>query len=354
MCGIIGYIGKKPKRIGDIMQNALFNSYRGDDGIGIIYYQNGKYYIGKFKNRLNEIYTKKLDESRIVKRVRIGSIEKCEKDEDAYNKEQSKFEQTMDKLLNIESKFIFLHHRKATIGSTGNTKNLHPIEYNNKFYIHNGTAEAYSVKKWFELKDGETFNSETDTEVLAMVYNRLLDIHKNDIAKIHSDMEEMFPSGWGILIEIDRKGKVTIIKDSTRDIWKYTLNDDSTLLISEPTPFVKKYKSLMLLGVGIYEPSELDEEDGTDYTSKSRKVFNWWDDLLPQKHKIHSDDKCSCCQIVKTTVKTYNCTGQNYDNSFNNLCYECMVTIDETDDIEEKSIVDGQRCIYSTYLGDDK
>ena len=37
MCGIMAYIGNKEVKLKEILESAKFNSYRGDDGIGVLY-----------------------------------------------------------------------------------------------------------------------------------------------------------------------------------------------------------------------------------------------------------------------------------------------------------------------------
>ena len=65
MCGIVGYIGKKKIGLDNLLLNAYFNEYRGDDGIGILYTQDGKTNVEKLLYKLSEVNTEKLDEVKV-------------------------------------------------------------------------------------------------------------------------------------------------------------------------------------------------------------------------------------------------------------------------------------------------
>ena len=320
MCGIIGYIGKKGIDVESLVKSAQYNSYRGDDGIGILYEKDNKWYTKKQLYKLEELLTGCLDKEKIKKQVRIGSIGTTVEDEEKYNEKQKKFESYAERILDIKSNTIFLHHRKGTYGGK-TVKNLHPIKYDKKFYIHNGTAEVHSVKTYLEINTDIVFKSETDTEVLANLYNFLKKTYKNNMKKIYEAMLSMFPDGWGVLIEIALDGTVTVIKDYERNLWLYKRDDDGIILVSEPTPYIKEFDKVIYLEGGIFKIDK--NTEGTDYTDISENV------LIEVIKSLESDDidmkkKCDKCSIEKPVISMLGLTGHPFGKS-EDICFECMV-----------------------------
>jgi len=349
MCGIVGYIGKEPKDIKELLVNAKFNIHRGDSGVGIIYKKNKELRIHKLLRKIDEIYTTTLDKDNTSKVVRVGSFEMTAIDDEKYEKEQASFEKSMKQLLNTETKFAFLHHRKATYGAD-EIKNLHPMKYNDNYYIHNGTAGTSSVKGYLELHTKIEFDSETDTEVLAVVYNHLKEHFKGDEEKIYEQLSHWFPDGWGILIEITKSGKVTIIKDYTRDIWMYKLKDGGIMLCSEPTPYISKWKSLILVSDGINIVNS--KMDGDDYTDMARKARRWWVKAINTGNQIDANHKCDVCKTEnKFTLSTIYCDGHTFSGTRDDICFECMVLNDNIDDEDSENSIVAKKLIYSDYLG---
>ena len=348
MCGIVGYIGTKEKKIGELLKNALFNVYRGNNGVGIIYLdsKDGKIHIDKYLYKLQEMYNSELEEERATKTTSIGSVEFVEKDEGRYEQLQNKFKKEMSKLLDTRSSFVFLHHRKATYGGN-EIKNLHPLEFKDKYYIHNGTASVDSVKAYLQLHTKIEFTSETDTEVLAMLYNHLKDLFKNNMDKVYEHLKRMFPNGWGVLIEICRDGTVTLIKDYSRGLWGYKMNDDGYVYISEPTPYIRYYSKLHFLNEGIYELGK--DIDGEDFTTMSKKVLKWWVEALKTENLVDYEHKCDICKSEdKNTLSTNQCEDHPFGGTRDDMCYECMVLGGNGDEEENLQTF---RQVYAGYLG---
>lgn len=135
MCGIVGYIGSKPAR--DIILNGLKRlEYRGYDSAGITLL-NGDVKTFKCAGHV-------LDLEEIVK--------------------ASNFNGTIG----------LGHTRWATHGEP-NEINAHPqISYKGNFIVvHNGIIENYATIKKHLVNRGVTFNSDTDTEVLANLIDHL-------------------------------------------------------------------------------------------------------------------------------------------------------------------------------------
>jgi len=136
MCGIVGYIGNK--KASHLLINGLKRlEYRGYDSSGIALFENGKINVLKQKGKVEYL-------DRMVPHNMINST------------------------LGIA------HTRWATHGFP-NYENAHPHTDNSKeiAIVHNGIIENYASIKKKLLSDGYTFESDTDTEVLAVFIGHL-------------------------------------------------------------------------------------------------------------------------------------------------------------------------------------
>lgn len=139
MCGIIGYIGKKPAL--KILINGLSKlEYRGYDSAGVAVLHNKEINIVKSKGKLENLI-KKIDNQELSVNLGIG------------------------------------HTRWATHGEPSDI-NAHPHfnEDGTIAVVHNGIIENYLSLKTELVKEGYTFKSETDSEVIA----HLLDLYKEE------------------------------------------------------------------------------------------------------------------------------------------------------------------------------
>lgn len=162
MCGIIGYIGEKNPV--DILINGLKSlEYRGYDSAGIA--------------------LKDKDEIEIIKSV--GKIVNLE--------EKLKQEKTIPSHLGIA------HTRWATHGKP-TEKNAHPHTAGRVTLVHNGIIENAEELREKLKKEGITFYSETDTEVVAALINKYYD--KDPIETISQALKEVKGSyALGILFQ---------------------------------------------------------------------------------------------------------------------------------------------------------
>ena len=138
MCGIVGYIGND-QAIPVLLNGLSKLEYRGYDSAGIFVYEDGIRTI-KVKGRL------------------AGLAEKLEREEQ-------------------KSSHIGIGHtRWATHGEPSET-NSHPHNSQNGkiSVVHNGIIENYLELKEMLKKEGYVFKSETDTEVVAHLYEYLYD-----------------------------------------------------------------------------------------------------------------------------------------------------------------------------------
>ena len=127
MCGIIGYIG--PRETKEILLEGLRRlEYRGYDSAGIAIFHEGKVVIRRSQGKLKELERKCLGE-RFNGHLGIG------------------------------------HTRWATHGKPSEA-NAHPHKAGGVVVVHNGIIENYLSLKKILSREGHTFKSETDTEIL--------------------------------------------------------------------------------------------------------------------------------------------------------------------------------------------
>jgi glucosamine--fructose-6-phosphate aminotransferase (isomerizing) len=142
MCGIIGYVGKKPAS--PILLEALRRlEYRGYDSAGIAILQEADLIVRKKKGKIDSGLATVLQTDPVAGNLGIG------------------------------------HTRWATHGIPSD-KNCHPhFDQSKKIaVVHNGVIENYDALKDKLLAAGHTFKSDTDTEVLAHLIGDCYEKHR--------------------------------------------------------------------------------------------------------------------------------------------------------------------------------
>ena len=162
MCGIIGYIGKKNPV--EVLINGLKSlEYRGYDSSGIA--------------------LKEKDEIEVIKSV--GKIVNLE--------DKIKIKEIMESHLGIA------HTRWATHGKP-TEENAHPHTAGKVTLVHNGIIENAEELREKLKKEGVTFHSETDTEVVAALINKYYE--KNPVEALDKALKEVKGSyALGILFQ---------------------------------------------------------------------------------------------------------------------------------------------------------
>ncbi len=128
MCGIIGYIG--PRGTKEVLLESLRRlEYRGYDSAGIALFDGGKVMVRRSQGKLKELERKTAGES-FHGNLGIG------------------------------------HTRWATHGKPSEM-NAHPHKAGGVALVHNGIIENYLSLREGLSRDGHTFKSETDTEILS-------------------------------------------------------------------------------------------------------------------------------------------------------------------------------------------
>lgn len=162
MCGIIGYIGTKSP-IETLINGLKCLEYRGYDSAGIA--------------------LKEKDQIEVIKSV--GKIVNLE--EKLKNQEL------------IPSHLGIAHTRWATHGKPSE-KNAHPHTVGNVTLVHNGIIENAEELREKLKKEGVTFNSETDTEVITALINKYYE--NNPVEAINKALDKVKGSyALGILFQ---------------------------------------------------------------------------------------------------------------------------------------------------------
>lgn len=169
MCGIVGYAGKT-NVIKNIMTGLKSLEYRGYDSSGIAYLD---------KNNNIKIYKK------------VGQIK------------------NLDQILNYEDEASLgiSHTRWATHGGVTDT-NAHPHNQGKITLVHNGIIENYEeIKKELE-KEGYNFKSSTDSEVAAVLIDKLYKENK-DMLKTLIKLKEILKGSYAFnIINSDIPNKI--------------------------------------------------------------------------------------------------------------------------------------------------
>ncbi|MBR7084783.1 MAG: glutamine--fructose-6-phosphate transaminase (isomerizing) [Oscillospiraceae bacterium] len=154
MCGIVGYVGKRNAT--EVLMNGLSKlEYRGYDSAGIAVFENEMIKVAKSKGRLADLQAKMDKEGTPSGHAGIG------------------------------------HTRWATHGEPSD-RNSHPHGGGNVTLVHNGIIENYKKLKEFLLAEGRTFESDTDTEVIAQLLDYYYEHnHGNPVEAIVKTLKDL-------------------------------------------------------------------------------------------------------------------------------------------------------------------
>ena len=204
MCGIIGYVGKKNAI--DILINGLKAlEYRGYDSVGIAYKTCNRTEIIKAVGRIKNLENKLPD--KLYSNIGLG------------------------------------HTRWATHGKPNET-NCHPHK-NGKFTIvHNGIIENYETLKKILVQNKYKFKSETDSEVIAALLDKLYK-EKNDMKAVIVELKKLLVGSYalGILCDDEPNNLYAIRKDSPLIIGI----GDAGYFIASDVPAILKYTNKYIL-----------------------------------------------------------------------------------------------------------
>lgn len=169
MCSIIGYKGKLTTIAAAplIVDSLKKMEYRGYDSVGIATVNNGQILISKGVGKVAEV-DKSLDLNKLPGQIGIG------------------------------------HTRWATHGSV-NDKNAHPHFScsHNIAVVHNGIIENYQELKEQLIKEGHTFKSQTDSEVIAHLLEKYYKTYNYDIRKSIINTCKILKGSYAFVVAFD-------------------------------------------------------------------------------------------------------------------------------------------------------
>ncbi|MCC6839788.1 MAG: glutamine--fructose-6-phosphate transaminase (isomerizing) [Flavobacteriales bacterium] len=223
MCGIVGYVGKKPAY--PVLISGLKRlEYRGYDSAGVALLGETGLRVNKCKGRVSDLEAYVAGQD-LTGEVGIG------------------------------------HTRWATHGEP-NDVNAHPhISTNGELaLIHNGIIENYAPLKEELISRGYTFTSETDTEVLVHLID---DIQRNEGTDLAESVRLALGSVVGAyaIVVVDRKAPGTLVAARKSSPLVIGIGDDGDLyLASDATPIVEHTRNVVYLEDG--EIAILDRSHG--------------------------------------------------------------------------------------------
>lgn len=222
MCGIIGYIGKKHNGVNVIIDGLKHLEYRGYDSSGIAFIEDNKVVIKKEVGRITNL-EKLLDNNKTM--VGIG------------------------------------HTRWATHGKPTKT-NAHPHKQGVITLVHNGIIENFMDIKEELIKNGYTFNSDTDTEV-ASAYIDYLYKENHDMIKALSLASKKFIGSYAFgIINEDEKDKLYALRKDSPLIIGIGENEN---FIASDVPSILKYTNKYI---------DIDNDEVIKLTENNIEVYN--------------------------------------------------------------------------------
>ena len=162
MCGIVGYVGNK-NAINVLMSGLKTLEYRGYDSAGIAYITGNRVEIIKTAGKVKSLQNK-------IKR-------------------------------GVSSNIGIGHTRWATLGKP-NTLNAHPHRVGKFTIVHNGIIENYDALKKLLKDSGYKFKSETDSEIIAGLLDKLYK-EKSDILKVLKQTKKLLIGSYALGILCD-------------------------------------------------------------------------------------------------------------------------------------------------------
>ncbi|HHW69563.1 MAG TPA: glutamine--fructose-6-phosphate aminotransferase, partial [Tenericutes bacterium] len=199
MCGIVGYLGKKNNALDVLIDGLKSLEYRGYDSAGVAYVYNNEVKIQKEVGKIIEL--EKMVNYNDFSNIGIG------------------------------------HTRWATHG--GVTKyNSHPHKSGKITLVHNGIVENYEQLKIDLEEQGYVFVSETDTEVIAALIDKLYKEFNNLLKVINMCKDILIGSYALAIISDDEKDTIYATRKDSPLIIAYDEND---YYIASDVPAILKY-----------------------------------------------------------------------------------------------------------------
>ncbi|MCC6323826.1 glutamine--fructose-6-phosphate transaminase (isomerizing) [Candidatus Nomurabacteria bacterium] len=208
MCGIIGYIGKR-QAFPVIIKGLQMLEYRGYDSAGVALVENNM-----------KVFKKKGKVAELLKLAEVSDT---------------------------KGTIGIGHTRWATHGAPDD-KNAHPhLSQSGKLaVIHNGIIENYIVLKQALMKEGHTFKSDTDTEVLIHLIEAVKE--KDNLSLLEAVREALTQViGAYAIIVMDEKDTDTLIVARRGSPLVLGIGEEEFFIASDASPIVEYTKSVVYL-----------------------------------------------------------------------------------------------------------
>ena len=205
MCGIISIITKNDNFMNIMLDGLRQLQNRGYDSAGICSIYNNEFILNKYASNNN-----------------ITALDKLETHS-----------------VNHKYSTIGIGHTRWATHGPKTDENSHPhISCDNKFAIvHNGIIENYKYLKDYLLKQGYTFKSQTDTEVIVNLLAFTYKKHNNVIESINETIQ-LLQGTWGLsILCIDTPTKIYCTRHGSPLL--ISNNDDYVIVSSEQSGFSK-------------------------------------------------------------------------------------------------------------------
>lgn len=221
MCGIVGYIGEKEKK--SIILNGLKElEYRGYDSAGMaVMDENLKIDCFKAVGKIKNLEEKTKNFTSSSKGVAIG------------------------------------HTRWATHGKPTEI-NAHPHLGEYSFVIHNGIIENYKELKDELENDGVKFLSQTDTEVIVKLFEKIMESQNDAFKAFEKTISKLVGAYAILLITKKANGKVFFAKNAVPLIVGKNENGE-IFFSSSDSPLIGFLKEVSYLDDGTYGVAQFGE-----------------------------------------------------------------------------------------------
>jgi len=230
MCGIVGYLGQK-KAAPILIEGLKQLEYRGYDSAGLALFEKGKIFLAKAVGRV-AVLEEKIEGKNLTATLGIA------------------------------------HTRWATHGQPSN-RNSHPHSdcQGNIFLVHNGIIENYGELKKMLIKKKHKFLSETDSEVLAHLFEELA--KKMSFKEAVLEGLKLVRGTYG-LVMINKKepGKIIAVRQGSPLI--LGVGEKEFFLASDVSAIIRYTNKVIYLDDG--EIVELTEKDFEITNIKNRSV----------------------------------------------------------------------------------
>ena len=238
MCGIVGYIGKREAT--PILVNGLRRlEYRGYDSAGVAVWNGGKSAVVRCQGKLIGLENK-LKEQPAPGNIGIG------------------------------------HTRWATHGKPSDI-NAHPHKVGPISVVHNGIIENHLALRDELIQQGQTFSSETDTEIFAHLISRALPESKNLTEAVRSALAKVRGAYALVVMNDDKPDELIAAKIASPMV--IGLGEDENYIASDVTAILSETNKVIFADereiITVNKDSvHIQDFDGTEKT-REPKTIHW-------------------------------------------------------------------------------